>query len=131
MKKLMVIFALLSTVGLSAKTIATVNGYSIDEKEANAFLKVATKGKVTYRRLRKKDKISLVERLAVDKLVLKTALKEIKKKEQENIIAGFWLRKKQRSIRSMTKRSKMHIKRIRNTSKIKKARSSLLRKSKR
>jgi len=90
----MVIFALLATVGLSAKTIATVNGYSIDEKEANAFLKVATKGKVTYNRLRKKDKISLVERLAVDKLVLKTALKEIKKKEQENIIAGFWLRKK-------------------------------------
>ena len=34
MKKLMVIFALLATVGLSAKTIATVNGYSIDEKEA-------------------------------------------------------------------------------------------------
>jgi len=94
MKKLMVIFALLATVGLSAKTIATVNGYSIDEKEANAFLKVATKGKVTYKRLRKKDKISLIERLAVDKLVLKTALKEIKKKEQENIIAGFWLRKK-------------------------------------
>jgi LysM repeat protein len=94
MKKMMVIFALLATVGLSAKTIATVNGYAIDEKEANAFLKIATKGKLTYNRLRKKDKIDLVQRLAVDKMVLKTALKETKKKEQENIIAGYWLRKK-------------------------------------
>jgi LysM repeat protein len=94
MKKMMVIFALLATVGLSAKTIATVNGYAIDEKEANAFLKIATKGKLTYNRLRKKDKIDLVQRLAVDTLVLKTALKETKKKEQENIIAGYWLRKK-------------------------------------
>jgi LysM repeat protein len=94
MKKVLVIFALLATVGLSAKTIATVNGYAIDEKEANAFLKIATKGKLTYNKLRKKDKIDLVQRLAVDKLVLKTALKETKKKEQENIIAGYWLRKK-------------------------------------
>jgi len=94
MRNVMVIFALLAAMGVSAKTIATVNGYPIQEKEANAFLKIATKGKVTYNRLRKKDKIALVERLAVDKLVLKTAFKEIKKKEQENIIAGFWLRKK-------------------------------------
>jgi len=94
MKKVMVVFALLASMGLSAKTIATVNGYAIDEKEANAFLKVATKGKVTYNRLKKKDKIALIERLAVDKLVLKTAMKEISKKEQESIIAGFWLRKK-------------------------------------
>ena len=90
----MVVFALLATVGLSAKTIATVDGYPIKEKEANAFLKIATKGKVTYNRLKKKDKVSLVERLAVDKLVLRTALREIKKQEQENIIAGFWLRRK-------------------------------------
>ena len=94
MKKIMIALMLLSTIGISAKTIATVNGYAIDEKEANAFLKVATKGKVTYKRLKRKDKKSLVERLAVDKLVLKTAMKEISKKEQENIIAGYWLRQK-------------------------------------
>ena len=90
----MLVFALLVTMGVSAKTIATVNGYAIDEKEANAFLKIATKGKVTFSKLRKKDKISLVERLAVDKLVLKTALKEVSKKERDNIVAGFWLRQK-------------------------------------
>jgi len=94
MKRFIVLCALVIATGVSAKTIATVNGYAIDEKEANAFLKVATKGKVTYRRLRKKDKVALVERLAVDKMVLKTAMKEISKKEQKSIIAGFWLRKK-------------------------------------
>jgi len=94
MKRFMVLCALVIVTGVSAKTIATVNGYAIGEKEANAFLKVATKGKVTYKRLRKKDKVALVERLAVDKMVLRTAMKEISKKEQESIIAGFWLRKK-------------------------------------
>jgi len=94
MKRFILLCVLVIATGVSAKTIATVNGYAIDEKEANAFLKVATKGKVTYKRLRKKDKVALVERLAVDKLVLKTAMKEIRKKEQESIIAGFWLRKK-------------------------------------
>lgn len=94
MKKIVLAFMLFATATVSAKVIGTVNGYSISEKEANAFLKIATKGKVTYRRLKRKDKKALVERLAIDKLVLKTALKEISKKEQENIIAGFWLRKK-------------------------------------
>ncbi len=94
MKRFIVLCALVIATGVSAKTIATVNGHAIDEREANAFLKVATKGKVTYKRLRKKDKVALVERLAVDKMVLTTAMKEIGKKEQESIIAGFWLRKK-------------------------------------
>ncbi len=94
MKRFLVLCALLMATAVSAKTIGTVNGYPIDEKEANAFLKIATKGKVTYNRLRSKDKKALVERLAIDKLVLRTAMKEISKKEQESIIAGFWLRKK-------------------------------------
>ncbi len=94
MKRFLVLCVLVMVTGVSAKTIGAVNGYPIDEKEANAFLKIATKGKVTYKRLRKKDKKALIERLAVDKLVLKTAMKKISKKEQESIIAGFWLRKK-------------------------------------
>lgn len=106
MKKILLAFILLSTVGISAKTIATVNGYAIAEKEANAFLKIATKGKVTYKMLKKKDKIALVERLAVDKLVLKTAMKEVSKKEQENVIAGFWLRKKASKYKVSTKEIK-------------------------
>ncbi|HIP58938.1 MAG TPA: hypothetical protein EYH01_00750, partial [Campylobacterales bacterium] len=94
MKKIVMLLAFLMTASVSAKVIATVDGYPIHEKEANAFLKVATKGKVTYKRLKKKDKRDLVERLAVDKLVLQTALREISKSERNQIIAGYWLRQK-------------------------------------
>jgi len=94
MKKIVVLLALLVTASASAKVIATVDGYPIYEKEANEFLKIATKGKITYKRLKKKDKRDLVERLAVDKLVMQTALREIGKKERDQIIAGYWLRQK-------------------------------------
>ena len=94
MKKIVVLLALLVTASASAKVIATVDGYPIYEKEANEFLKIATKGKITYKRLKKKDKRDLVERLAVDKLVMQTALREISKKERDQIIAGYWLRQK-------------------------------------
>ncbi len=94
MKKFMLLFALLVSTSVYAKVIATVNGYPIYEKEANTFLKVATKGKATYKVLTKKDKKALVDRLAVDKLVLKTALKEISQVEQDRVIAGYWLQKK-------------------------------------
>ena len=90
----MLLFALLVSTSIYAKVIATVNGYPIYEKEANTFLKVATKGKATYKVLTKKDKKALVDRLAVDKLVLKTALKEISQVEQDRVIAGYWLQKK-------------------------------------
>ena len=90
----MLLFALLVSTSVYAKVIATVNGYPIYEKEANTFLKVATKGKATYKVLTPKDKKALVDRLAVDKLVLKTALKEVSKAEQDRVIAGYWLQKK-------------------------------------
>jgi len=85
---------LLTTIGLSAKTIATVDGYVISEQEANNVLKIVTKGRWTYDKLREEDKVDLVKRLAIDKLVMKTAMKEISEKEKENIIAGYWLRQK-------------------------------------
>lgn len=94
MKKIVVLLALLLTASLSAKVIATVDGYPIHEKEANAFLKVATNGKVTYNKLKKKDKEDLVNRIAIDMLVLKMALREISEDERNQIIAGYWLRKK-------------------------------------
>jgi len=94
MKKIVVLLALLMSVSISAKVIATVNGYPIYDNEVNAFLKLATNGKAKYKNLSKKDKRALIERVAVDKLVLKTALKEVKTEEKNQIIAGFWLRKK-------------------------------------
>ncbi len=102
MKKLLTAFAVvvaLTTASVSAKVIGTVNGYPITEKEANALLKVLTKGKVKYSQLTPKDKKEIVKRLAVDKLVVKTAYKSLSKKERDFVIANAWMAKKIRGIK--------------------------------
>jgi len=102
MKKLIttaLLTGLISVSAINAKTIATVNGYAITEKEANQLLKVLTKGKVNYSQLSPKDKKQIVRRLAVDKLVIKTAYKSLSKKERDFIIANAWMAKKIRNIR--------------------------------
>jgi len=106
MKKIMIILALVATVGISAKTIATVNGHTISEQEANDVLKIVTKGRWTYDKLPKKDQEDLIKRLAVDKLVMKTAMKEISEKEKENIIAGYWLRQRSAKYKVSDKEAK-------------------------
>jgi len=102
MKKLFAALAViltLSTVAISAKVIGSVNGYPITEKEANRLLKVLTNGKVKYSQLNKKDKREVVKRLAVDKLVIKTAYKSLSKKERDFVIANAWMAKKTRGIK--------------------------------
>ncbi len=102
MKKLLTAFAViltLTTASVSAKVIGTVNGYAITEKEANNLLKVLTKGKVKYAQLSPKDKREIVKRLAVDKLVIKTAYKSLSKKERDFVIANAWMAKKIRGVR--------------------------------
>jgi len=102
MKKLVTTALLTGLLGigaLNAKIIATVNGYPITEKEANQLLKVLTKGKVKYSQLSPKDKRQVVQRLAVDKLVIKTAYKSLSKKEKDFIIANAWMAKKIRNIK--------------------------------
>ncbi len=102
MKKLVttaLLTGLLSIGALNAKIIATVNGYPITEKEANQLLKVLTKGKVKYSQLSPKDKKQIVRRLAVDKLVIKTAYRSLSKKERDFVIANAWMAKKIRGIK--------------------------------
>ena len=102
MKKLFAAFAVilaLTTTAVTAKVIGTVNGYSITEKEANALLKVLTHGKVKYSQLKPQDKREIVKRLAVDKLVVKTAYKSLSKKERDFIIANAWMAKKIRGVK--------------------------------
>jgi hypothetical protein len=82
-----------------AKVIATVNGYSITDKEANRVLKVLTKGKVTFDKLRPQDKKALIQRLAIEKLVIKTAYRELSKRERDMIIANAWMAKKARRVK--------------------------------
>jgi len=93
------LIGLLSVGTLNAKVIATVNGYPITEKEANQLLKVLTKGKVKYSQLSPKDKKQIVKRLAIDKLVIKTAYKSLSKRERDFIIANAWMAKKIRNIK--------------------------------
>ncbi len=102
MKKLITAFAViaaLTTSTITAKVIGSVNGYSITEKEANNLLKVLTHGKVKYSQLKPKDKKEIVKRLAVDKLVIKTAYRSLSKKERDFVIANAWMAKKIRGVK--------------------------------
>ena len=102
MKKLITTTLLVASLGasaLSAKTIATVNGYPISEKQANNLLKVLTRGKVKYAQLNAKDKKQIVQRLAVDTLVIKSAYKGLSKKERDFVIANAWMSKKIRGVK--------------------------------
>ena len=65
---------------LSAKTIATVNGYPITQKEADAFVKKVTKGKATYSMLKKEDRKRVIKELATEKLLTRLAAKELSRK---------------------------------------------------
>ncbi len=101
-----VLVAAVAATSVSAKVIGTVNGYKITEKEANQLLKVLTKGKVKYSQLSPKDKAEIVKRLAVDKLVIKTAYRELSKKERDFVIANAWMAKKTRNIKVSTAEAK-------------------------
>ena len=96
----------LAITGVSAKVIATVNGYSITDKEANKLLKVMTKGKYKYSQLRPKDKQEIVKRLAIDKIVISTAKRSLSKKEKRNLIANAYLAKQAKGIKVSDKEAR-------------------------
>ncbi len=83
---------------LSAKVIGRVNGYPITEREANAFLKVVTKGKLKYHQLRPKDKRDVVKRLATDALLVGMAKKQLSRQDQEQVLVNYWLSKKIKNV---------------------------------
>jgi vancomycin resistance protein YoaR len=78
---------------LAAKTIATVNGYPITLKEADAFVKKVTKGQATFSMLKKKDQKRVIQELATNKLLTRTAAKELTKKEKRAIWTDVYIRK--------------------------------------
>jgi LysM repeat protein len=79
---------------MTAKIIGRVNGFPITEKEANAFLKVVTKGKLKYHQLRPKDKKDVVKRLATDALLIGMANKQLSRQERNQVIVNYWLAQK-------------------------------------
>ncbi len=102
MKKILTVTALVLALGatsVAAKVIGSVNGIPIKEKEANKLLKVLTKGKLKYSQLKPQDKKEIVKRLAVDKLVIKTAYRNLSKKERDFVIANAYMAKKTRGIK--------------------------------
>jgi hypothetical protein len=96
MKRMMMIALVGMSVGagaLSAKVIARVNGYDITQKEADAFVKGVTRGQATFSMLKKKDQKRVIQQLATNKLITRTAAKELTKKEKRAIWTDFYIRK--------------------------------------
>jgi LysM repeat protein len=79
---------------LSAKVIGRINGFPITEKQANAFLKVVTKGKLKYHQIRPKDKQDVIKRIAVDSLLVGLTKKELPRQERDQVLVNYWLSKK-------------------------------------
>ena len=96
----------LAVTGISAKVIATVNGYSVTEKEANRLLKVLTKGKVKYSQLKPSDKKEIAKRLAIDKIVIANAKRGLSKKEKKFVLANAYLAKAIRGVKVSDKEAK-------------------------
>jgi flagellar motor switch/type III secretory pathway protein FliN len=97
MKKLLMILGvglMLTSVSVSAQTAGTVNGMEITVEEANKALNILSKGKMTWDKLSKDDKMKLIQMMAPSKLVAAAAEKGLDKKEKEAALAGFWMQKK-------------------------------------
>ena len=101
MKRAVVSVALMTLMGaapLAAKVIATVDGVPITLKDANRFVKKATKGRATYSMLKKKDRQRVIQAVATDKLIMAKAKEEVPKKVQEQAIVDFYIRKNIKTI---------------------------------
>jgi hypothetical protein len=103
-KKILTLF-LSATFLISAKTIATVNGYPITLQEANAFVKKVTRGKATYDRLKSADKKKVIKALATDKLVMETATRNLNRKEKYAVWVDLYVRKHYKEILAKAKKN--------------------------
>jgi len=85
----------------SAKTvIATVNGQKIIKKDADAYLKQRTQGKVSdFDRLPPGQKPRLIQELALPIIVLEAAKKELSNEEKQAVYTRAWTQKEARKIK--------------------------------
>ena len=101
MKKILLvtsISALLATSIFADSVIGTVDGMPIYKSEAENAVKVLTKGKTTYDKLKPEEKKQLVTMLAPGKLVEKAAKKELNEKEKNAAMSAMWMQKKMAAI---------------------------------
>jgi len=74
--------------------IATVNGHKIRKKEADAYIKSRTKGKITdFDILPKEQQLRLVKELSLPILMASQAKKELSEREKEGAYVSAWMRK--------------------------------------
>ncbi|WP_456433570.1 LysM peptidoglycan-binding domain-containing protein [Nitratifractor sp.] len=93
------------TGALHAKVIATVNGYPITLKEANAFVKRVTHGRAVYAQLRKKDRMKVIKALATDTLIIHKAQEELTPRQKDAVIVDYYVRKHFKQILKKAKKS--------------------------
>jgi hypothetical protein len=84
----------------SKAVVATVNGHKIRKKEADAYLKKVTGGKVSdFDALPKKQRMRLIKELALPLLVAQQAKRELSSQEQEMVLSRMWMRKEAMKIK--------------------------------
>lgn len=86
------VMLMLGTGSLCAKVIATVDGYPITLKEANAFVKKATHGQANYGMLKKSDRQKVIKAIATDKLIMQRAKKEVPSVIQKELVTQYYIR---------------------------------------
>ncbi len=74
--------------------VATVNGHKILKKEADTHLKKRTQGKMSnFDHLPKKQRLRLIQEMALPILALDSAQKELSVEEKEAVYARMWMQK--------------------------------------
>ena len=74
--------------------VATVNGHKILKKEADAHLKKRTQGKMSnFDHLPKKQRLRLIQEMALPVLALDSAQKELSAEEKEAVYSRLWMQK--------------------------------------
>ncbi len=91
----------------TSTVIATVNGHKIIKKDADAYLKQRTQGKVTdFDFLPPEQRGKLVKELSLPLLVVDVAKKELSEVEKEMVYTRTWMRKEAQSIKITDEQAK-------------------------
>lgn len=78
----------------SKAVVATVNGHKILKKEADDHLKKRTQGKMSnFDHLPKKQRLRLIQEMALPVLALDSAQKELSVEEKEAVYSRLWMQK--------------------------------------
>ncbi len=91
----------------SKAVVATVNGHKILKKEADNHLKKRTQGKMSnFDYLSKKQRLRLIQEMALPVLALDSAQKELSVEEKETVYSRLWMQKEVLKIKITDKQVK-------------------------